>query len=150
MARRKARPGDESDGSSTTSVSRSAGSRRSSSVVGDGQPALLERGEVDVQADVAEVDRRREVIGEEQVRRHRRRLGRAVRLEDAGLERARQERVVHAVEHVGERLVAGDPRQDRLVDRRAGVAAVDDLELRAVLGLEGLDDGVGEEATSRG
>ena len=88
-----------------------------------GEPRL-----VVVEADVAIVDRRHRAA-----RASSRRTpvgtslsaGDGVRLEDARVDRARQERVVDAVEHVAQRLALGE---DRLVHHRAGVAGLQHLD----------------------
>ena len=109
-----------------------AGFVRSSSVVGTasfcfGEPLL-----VVVDAHVAVVDRReRGASGRAGTRRApSASAARRVRLEDARVERAGEERVVDAEEHVADRVVLGE---DRLVERRARVAGLQDLHLDAGL-----------------
>ena len=87
-----------------------------------------------VEADVAVVDRGGALLGvQTQAVGHLVEQRRVIRLEDPGVQGTRQECVVHAVQDVREWRVL---RQDRLVDHRAGVAALQHLDDHAMLLLE--------------
>ena len=91
-------------------------------------------------ANVAVVDRRYAVLRVElEIGAELRGRGRHIWHKDAGIERTRQEGVVHAVQRVAQRIVLG---QDRLVDHGSCVAALEHVELDARLGFEVGDDGV--------
>ena len=118
-------------------------------VLGFGQvvPALRQRLAFEVVLVVVErhvtvVDRQRRQRGVEQkAALDRADLGRRVAFEDARLERPREEGVVDAVDHVGDRRALAE---NRLVERLAGVAALDEAQLDAGLLLEAGDDVLGE------
>ena len=83
---------------------------------------------------VAEVDRRRVTrCVEHELRVDGRQRPRPVALEDLRAECTGEERVVDAEERVAERRVLG---QDHLVERRAGVPALEDPQLQPGRGLE--------------
>ena len=82
------------------------------------------------------VDRRRAVLRvEDELRVDVRELRRLVRLEDVAVERAREEVVVDAEEHVALRVSGG---QERPRDDLAGVARLEDPQREAALVLERL------------
>ena len=87
-----------------------------------------------VQRHVAEIDGQQAVAGIQlQIGGNAGQCGRVVGLEDVGRQRTTQETVVHAVEHVGQRIVLA---QDRLVQRQPGVAGLQELHLAVALFLE--------------
>ena len=102
-----ARPGEDVAGFSTTSRSLYSGFVSASSDVGGGKLVLPEVRLVEVEAHVAEVDRRHRpasgLIGE--IGPDVGERGRRVRLEDARVDRSGEEGVVDAEQHVAERLV---------------------------------------------
>ena len=147
VASRKARPGDDVAGFSTTSWSARAGSRRSPRSSGSGRaPSAKASRSMLRQTSAVSMGVTRCSGSRTRLGRHGLERGRRVRLEDVGLQGPREERVVDAVEHVGQGPVG---RQDGLVDHGAGVAGGQHLESHVVLGLEGLDDRRRAGRTSR-
>ena len=101
-------------------------------MTGSARPRVREPRVVDVDADVAVVDRHERALE---------RVGRGGRRDDALVDRARRERVVDAEHEVAQRRVLG---QHELVDQRAAVARLHDLDAQAGLLLERLEDAVGQ------
>ena len=135
---RKASPGDDDAGFSTTSRSRYAGSASDVEVGRRLEPVLVEPPDVVVHADVAEVHWRRLAVRHqlEHGRVDGVETGRLVRFEHLVADHAGQEGVVDAVHHVALRVAGGE---DGLRHHRPGVPGDDDVDVDAGLGRPRVD-----------
>ena len=96
-------------------------------------PALANQPPVDVEADLAVVDRRHVVVGVGELRIDVRELVRAVRVEQVAVERAREDAVVDPEDDVALRVAGG---QQRAVQRLVRVAGLEDPQREPALLLE--------------